>query len=141
MCVCNWPLPLHYTDIDCWPCSRVQEQRQLCHHHCLPESPAAGPGSITEDPSSSSSLCRSPSVLTEYHAVSSVDPSSLMSSQQGPHRPPHLVPCTTRPRTTARPACLPPPVKVFLDRSQSIKSRRGDCFFRFAETCARLQKS
>lgn len=136
--VCSWLLPLYRL------LQLVPAHPRFGHLHCLPWSLATRPWGIPEDPNRSSGPYRCPAGLTSNYAVGDMGPSSLSYGDImsfWTHKTPYLVSCTTGPKTTACPLVPRPQVKVLPSRSPSLQSRRGDGFFKSADTYARLQGS
>lgn len=116
------------------------------HHQCLPWFLGADPGRATEDLSSPCSHCGHPAMFTKVHTViNNVEQSNLnqrdsMPPQTQCHHMPHTrCPAPLDPEFQHVPRHPLPQVKVFPYQGQSIKSGRGNCFFKCADSYTRLQ--
>lgn len=141
MSICNQPLPL-CRHLQLFPTAKCVHTPGPGHHCCQPWSPADGPGGTTNDPNNLCSYGELPEVLTKNRTViDAVDPSSLslrnltLPRARCHHKPPHLEFCTPRPRLTACSRVPLPVSEISTYQTQSIKSRRGDCFFKSTDSC------
>lgn len=130
------------------PHNQVYAYHQTQLTHCLACPLSAASGSSSEDPNSPWGHCRPTAVLAKDHTVNTVtvDPSdprwqdNMPSWTQLLHAPAYgaLYHYTHGHRLSSEP---PLACEGLYSWSQSIKSGRCDCFFKYADTCARQQET
>lgn len=163
LCLCSWPQPLllalalntvcvsatspcHYTGTCSQPCSWVCVHHHTGHACCLSWSLTGGLGGAPKHPNSPWSLCR-PLLQCSLRTRQCRCHESQQPEQSRHHNPQTqshhilwcLVPCSIRPKVTAHSSGPHSTDEGLPNWSQSMETGRGDCFFKRADTYARLQ--